>query len=123
MMAINRLNVSPGFLSSLLACPAYPDFVIPLAATMAVVAIKEEGGRIGDAFRSQADGWMIAFPKVPQHLQDDVRGAMEIAWRDAGSSVPDDLFERSGPFAMRSFDDFMGQMRDRFPQFMKGPPN
>ncbi|WP_147021479.1 SIR2 family NAD-dependent protein deacylase, partial [Methylobacterium radiotolerans] len=123
MVAVNRLNFSSGFPSYLLACPRYPDYVVPVAAAMAVAEIKDAGDRVGEAFRIQADAWMIAFHKLPDHLQSQVKAAMEIAWKDAGQSVPRSLFNKSGPFAMKSFDDFMSEMRDRIPKFTKPPHN
>jgi len=93
-----------------------------MAAALAVADIQREGGTINEGFRRHADAWMIAFPKLPPDLQKTVKTMMEVAWQGIGSP-PRHLFERSGPFAAKTFREIVSDLEGRLPQMLPRPPS
>ncbi len=113
VVAINRIN-PPGFPRYPVMSAGYGFAMMLLAGAHAIISIKHVGGKIGDAVRMHVRSWMPAYKKLPPEMQQQVRSAMESAWVDGGSSVPEHLFDNSGFFPMKSFEeiraDFIGNL-------------
>jgi hypothetical protein len=103
--------------------PAHGDNMIPAAACLAVAEIKEEGGKVGAAFRHHAYAWMTSFGKLPPEIQARVRAAMNVAWLDGGSHPPSNLFDRSAPFAAKTFDEIRSDLQSMLPHMLSRPPS
>jgi hypothetical protein len=103
--------------------PAHGDNMIPMAACLAVAEIKREGGKVGAAFRQHADAWMMSFGKLPREIQATVRATMEVAWWDGGSQLPPHLFDRSGHFVAKTFDEIYADLQSKLPHMLSRPPS
>ena len=61
---------------------------------------------------------MMGFGKLPPDIQVKVRAAMEAAWLDGGSQLPRHLFDQSGPFAARTFDEIRADLEGTLPHML-----
>ena len=50
MVAVNRADHTRGFPEFMIISPLYGDDMIPVAACLAVAEIKQDGGKVGEAF-------------------------------------------------------------------------
>jgi hypothetical protein len=120
MVAVNRIVTSSTFPDIMLLTPNQGDEIIPLAAALAVAAIKEHGNTVGEGFRSYAStSWMTAFRKLSPNHQALVRSQMAIAWKDAGQQLPPHLFE--GFFAAKTFEEIRQDLISRLPKTFGRP--
>ena len=120
VVAINRINPS-GFPRYPVISAGHADIVTLLAGVHAIISIKHAGGKIGDAVRMHMRSWMPAYKNLPPELQGQVRSAMESAWADTGSSVPEHLFDNSGPLPMKGFEEIYADLIGNLPKGLGRP--
>ena len=123
MVAVNRVNYTQTFPDYMIISPRHGDEILPAAASLAVIDIKRVGDTVNDAFRRQADAWLISYPKLPPEIQEKVRYAMEIAWRDCGSQPPAHLYKREGMFAAKTFSEINSEYQRILPQMLGRAPS
>jgi hypothetical protein len=120
MVAVNRVDYTKGFPEFMINSPLHGDAIIPVAAALAVAEIQREGGRINEGFRRHADAWMLPFHQLPPNLQRTVQHAMQVAWQGSGSP-PRHLFERSGPFRVKTAGEISADLEELLPRMLQRP--
>ncbi len=121
MAASNRRPSRDGFDDFVsLQCPAVPDGMNPVAAALAVAALRDRGEIITENFRQLAAFWFQGFEQLEPKIQETVKTTIAIAWPGA-KAAESPLNRPRFPMRAKGFHAILNDVQARFPKKFKSP--